>query len=109
MSKLNYIKVAWLLVFLAITVTLIATYNTTTHRDNEIVLVYAQIALTFPTGICVMAFLARALDLVFSVQQLPSGKFGMVIMSVLFATAGYAQWFVLIPAGWRLVSRRSDK
>ncbi len=103
MSKLAYIKLGWLFIFLLVTIPLVVTYNSTTHRDNDIVLGYAQIALTFPTGPLVLGYLAEALDLLFSIQ-LPAGRLGMTLFSVGFLTVGYLQWFVVLPALWRLLT-----
>lgn len=104
MSKLAYIKVGWLFLFLLVTIPFVVTYNSDTHRDNDIVLGYAQIALTFPSGILVLGFLVQALDLLFPIR-LPAGRLGMILDSIAFLSVGYLQWFVAFPALWRLLKK----
>ena len=54
MSKMGAIKIAWLSVALLIVVPLVVTYNPTAHRDNDVVLVYVLLALTFPSGVLLL-------------------------------------------------------
>ena len=107
MSKIGVIKLAWLVLALLITVPLVVTYNTTTNRDNDILLVYALLTLTFPSGFVVSALYAvmgYTLERLFS-TELPVGHFAMIVHTVVFLSAGYLQWFVILPAIWRFLRR----
>ncbi len=97
-------KTAWLTVSLLITTALIVTYNTTTHRDNDIVLGYLLIVLTFPSGSALLACGGFLLSL-FSNGALPGGRLGMLLTSAVLLPAGYLQWFIVLPALWRLAKR----
>ena len=71
MSKKGLIKVGWLFLAVLVTVPLVVTYNPTSNRDNDIMLVYALLALTFPIGIAIAALHALVgyiLEVVFSAQ-----------------------------------------
>lgn len=98
-------RIAWLTISLLITTVLIATYNTTTHRDNDIVLGYLLIVLTFPTGSALLACGGFLLNL-FSNAAIPGGRLGMLLTSAVFLSAGYLQWFTVLPALWRFAKKR---
>jgi len=66
-------KIAWLTVFVLNTTALIITYNTTTNRDNDIVLGYLLIVLTFPAGLALLACGGFLLD-VFSIAAVPGAR-----------------------------------
>jgi hypothetical protein len=101
-------KIAWLTISLLITAVLTATYNTTTQRDNDIVLGYLLIVLTFPTGSALLACGGFLLNL-FSIAAIPGGRLGMLLTSAALLSAGYLQWFILLPALWRLAKKRLGK
>jgi hypothetical protein len=110
MSKTGSIKLAWLVLAVLITVPLVVTYNPTSNRDNDIVLVYALLALTFPIGIAVAALhglVGYILEVLFS-AQLPAGRLEMILDCVVFLTAGYLQWFVAIPAIWKMLKKKTS-
>ena len=99
MSKTGAVKIAWLSVWLVLTVSLVATYNSTTNRDNYLVLDVALLALTFPIGFSVVGLYVLVgvlLEKLFS-RELPAGRVGMSVDSLVFLTAGYLQWFVFVP------------
>jgi hypothetical protein len=109
MSKLGVIKLAWLVLALLITVPLVVTYNPTTNRDNDILLVYALLTLTFPSGFAVAALygvIGYTLERLFS-TELPVGRLAMIVDTVVFLSAGYLQWFVILPAVGRFLKRNS--
>ena len=58
MSKTGAVKIAWLSLAVLIAIPLVVTHNPTANRDNDIVLLYALLALTFPTGFVVTALYA---------------------------------------------------
>ena len=68
-------------------------------RDTDIVVAYAMLLLSFPIGY-VVAFLfapvAIVLESAFGIV-VPGGLVNNVCAVIVFAAAGYAQWFVLVP------------
>jgi hypothetical protein len=104
MKALRIAKIAWLSVFILASTVLIVTYNPTTNRDNDIVLAYLLIVLTFPAGLAVLACGRLLLDFS-SVESIPVGRFGMCVTSALFLCVGYCWWCALLPALWT-VSRK---
>jgi hypothetical protein len=79
-------------------------------RDTDIVVVYAMLVLSFPIGYAV-AFLfvpiAMVIESAFGVI-VPGGLVNNVCAIVIFAAAGYAQWFVLVPWLYRKVKVPSN-
>jgi len=91
-----------------IAVPLVVTYNPTSNRDNDIVLGYALLTLTFPSGLAVAmlyALVGYLLERVFSLP-LPIGRLPMILDCIVFLTAGYVQWFVILPAVWTALKRK---
>jgi hypothetical protein len=100
MSRTGAVKIAWLSLALLIAVPLVVTYNPTSNRDNDIVLAYTLLTLTFPSGFVVVALytlMGYILERLLS-AQLPVGRLPMIVDCVVFLTAGYLQWFVCLPA-----------
>jgi hypothetical protein len=109
MSKTAAAKIAWLSLAVLIAVPLVFMYNPTSNRDNDIVLGYALLALTFPTGLVVAALYALVgytLEVLFS-APLPVGRFAMIVDCVVFLTAGYLQWFVVFPSIWTALRKKT--
>ena len=110
MSKKARLKLAWFGLAVLITVPLVVTYNPISNRDNDIVLIYALLAFTFPIGIAVAALIALVgylLEVSFS-AQLPAGRLEMILDCVVFLAAGYLQWFVALPAIWKMLKREGS-
>jgi hypothetical protein len=108
MSKTGAARIAWLSLAVLIAVPLVVTYNPTTNRDNDIVLGYALLAPTFPTGLVVAALYALVgyfLEALFS-AQLPVGRLAMIVDCAVFLSAGYLQWFVVVPAIWTIFRKK---
>jgi hypothetical protein len=108
MSKTGAVKIAWLSLAVLIAVPLVVTYNPTSNRDNDIVLGYGLLALTFPSGLVVAALYASVgytLEVLFS-AQLPVGRLAMIVDCAVFLSAGYLQWFVVIPSIWAALKRK---
>jgi hypothetical protein len=111
MSKTAAAKIAWLSLAFLIAVPLVVMYNPTANRDNDLVLGYALLALTFPTGFVVAALYAvvgYVLGTLFS-AQLPVGRLAMILDCVVFLTAGYLQWFVVVPAIWTILRKKQPR
>jgi hypothetical protein len=109
MSKTVAVEIAWLLLAVLIAVPLVVTYNPTANRDNDIVLLYALLALTFPTGLVVAALSALVgytLEVRFA-AHLPVGRLAMIVDCVVFLTAGYLQWFVVFPSIWTALKKKT--
>jgi hypothetical protein len=108
-SKTVAVEIAWLLLAVLIAVPLVVTYNPTANRDNDIVLLYALLALTFPTGLVVAALSALVgytLEVRFA-AHLPVGRLAMIVDCVVFLTAGYLQWFVVFPSIWTALKKKT--
>jgi hypothetical protein len=108
MSRTGAVKIAWLSLAVLMAVPLVVTYNPTANRDNDIVLAYVLLTLTFPTGFVVAAFyslLGYVLWRLFSLQ-LPAGRLPMIVDSFVFLSAGYVQWFVILPTVWKALKRK---
>lgn len=109
MPKTGAVKIAWLSLAVLIAIPLVVTYNPTANRDNDIVLLYALLALTFPTGLVVAALYALVgytLEVLFSVP-LPVGRFALIVDCVVFLIAGYLQWFVVFPSIWTALRKKT--
>ena len=109
MSKTVAVEIASLLLAVLIAVPLVVTYNPTANRDNDIVLLYALLALTFPTGLVVAALYALVgytLEVRFA-AHLPVGRLAMMVGCVVFLTAGYLQWFVVFPSIWTALKKKT--
>jgi hypothetical protein len=108
MSKTVALEIAWLLLAVLIAVPLVVTYNPTANRDNDMLL-YALLALTFPTGFVVAALYALVgytLEVRFA-AHLPVGRLAMIVDCVVFLTAGYLQWFVVFPCIWTALKKKT--
>jgi hypothetical protein len=108
MSRTGAVKIAWLALALLTTIPLVVTYNPTSARDNDIVLAYALLTLSFPSGFAVVTFYALIgyiLELLFS-AELPVGRLPMIVDCAVFLSAGYVQWFVILPAIWAALKRK---
>lgn len=102
---LSILKIVWLLLCISLTVVYTATYNSTSHRDNDIVLFVFLIFLTLPISILtfwLVVSVAYFADLLFHVDVIPPGRWGMVLFGAVFVLAGWLQWNYLFP---RFVSR----
>jgi hypothetical protein len=102
-------RLAWLTLCLAAFALYTATYNQTTHRDNDIVLAYIFFALGFPASLLAawaIGGIAYTAFHLFGLTVLPNGRAGMLVTSVLLVLAGYVQWFILLPRLWRWVRTR---
>lgn len=108
MSRTGAVTIAWLSLALLIAVPLVVTYNPTSNRDNDIVLLYALLTLTFPSGFVVVALYSLMGYILehLSSAPLPVGRLPMIVDCVVFLTAGYLQWFVFLPAIWTALKRK---
>ena len=105
MSTTGAVKLGWFSLALLIAIPLVVTYNPTSNRDNDVVLAYALLTLSFPSGFAVSmlyALIGYILEHLFS-AELPVGRLPMVVDCVVFLSAGYLQWFVLLPAIWAVL------
>lgn len=76
-------------------------------KDAESVLAFVLIMLTFPS--CYLAaFVLFAIGSITGIDRLGSGR--LLVEWLVFVITGYAQWFVILPAGARRLRRiaRSD-
>ena len=74
-------------------------------HDMDIAYTYFMLFLSFPVGLLVAAVIAGL-----SVAQvyLPGGLIGALITWPFFVAAGYAQWFILVPATIRWLKQPSN-
>jgi hypothetical protein len=86
---------------------LIITWNSTSNRDNDIVLAYAMMALTLPIGFVVIGIFVL-IGMAIEPAQLPSARLGMIVTSAAFIAAGYFQWFIAFPAVLKAFNKRHN-
>ena len=96
MSKaLAVSKVIWIVLCLLDFAVCVSFYNSTTNRDNDIVLYLTMIALAFPSAYIVVLLYSGSQAL--HVPPLPLGRTEMSVLWAAFAVVGYLQWFVILP------------
>ena len=96
MSKiLTVSKFVWIAVCLLDFAICVSFYNSTTNRDNDVVLYLTMIALAFPSAYIVV-FLYSGLQML-HVSPLPLGRVEMSVLWSAFIVVGYVQWFVILP------------
>jgi hypothetical protein len=101
-SMARILKIVWVLSAVGVLVTTLMTYSPGSRSDAGIFLVYGMLFLTFPSGWLVvglvtgMAILQDRLGEPF-LDALGSNHMGHVGLWCAFFTAGYFQWFLLIP------------
>ena len=103
LRKIVLLRVAWVTICVLVLVACVSTSNTTTCRDNDIVLILLMIALGFPSAYLVVCLYSAFAALHGS--TLPVGRIEMSVLWVGFFGFGYFQWFVLAPWIFRRVRR----
>jgi hypothetical protein len=99
MSLFSKIRLAWVAVCVLAFLACVPTYNTTTCRDNDILLGLVMFGLSSPASY----FIA---DHTPGILNLPeAGRLGMSIDWLFCFAIGYLQWFVIVPFCLRLVCK----
>jgi hypothetical protein len=97
MSRLNKIRLAWVVICVLLLVLYVSTYNSTTHRDNDIVLDVFMNALSFPSSyLAAMAYDHIIADHI-AYNPVYRPRTEMCRDWAIFFVVGYIQWFVIVP------------
>jgi hypothetical protein len=109
-TKRQALRWLWTLcAFLVLLVTLVA-YDGTPNSDAEILLGYAMLALSFPSGLIIAiayGLLGRVIYAV-SGHVFTTSYASIIVVWLIFSIAGYLQWFVLLPLLWRRLKARRE-
>lgn len=102
-------KILWLLASVAVLVITLYFFDPVTAKDADLILVYGMLALAFPSGFLVAAFIAL-LAYVEETTGVPMvnanyGRGMITFMWLCFVVVGYLQWFGLVP--WLMAKRRA--
>lgn len=95
------IRILWLLAAVTVLVITLYLYDPKTAKDADLLLLYGMLALAFPSGFLVAAFVAL-LSYVEEVSGVPliNAVYGRAIITLIwlfFVVVGYIQWFGLLP------------
>ena len=98
---MKHTRVVWLVASVAVLVITLWLYDPQTARDADVVLVYGMLALAFPAGFVVAAFVA-VLAYAEEATGVPliNANYGRGMIGLMwfcFVVVGYLQWFRLLP------------
>jgi hypothetical protein len=92
-------RLGWSTVAVAVLGWALLRFDGSSNWDGEEVLVYAMIALGFPSSLVAVGILAAAyamLDITAGIE-IATSRAEMLLSWSLMATVGYLQWFTLVP------------
>lgn len=97
------IKYLWLLCAVIVLLVVLYNYDGAPNSDVDVFLAYGMLAISFPVGLLITV-LASGMGYLAYVRYgyvIPVSYWSISITWFCFVSAGYWQWFVLVPGLWR--------
>lgn len=97
------VKWLWILIALLALLASLVAYDGTPNSDADLLLAYAMLSLSFPSGLVIAISLGLLGQIAYAITgYVFTTSYASIAVDWLIAfVAGYVQWFVLLPWLWR--------